>query len=141
MSDAILRRRPNAEDPLGPRLRGLFRDLPLAGPLPPECAQGTNRVLRGAAGQVTEGTRLVFHICVAKDDRVTDVRFQAYGCPHTLATAAWLAAQLPGRSLETLLPSAPSDWALHLGIPIEKLGRLLIIEDALRAISSAEGDV
>ena len=39
------------------------------------------------------------------------------------------AAGPPGRSV----PGTPADWASKLGVPAEKLGRLLIVEDALRA--------
>jgi hypothetical protein len=32
-----------------------------------------------------------------------------------------------------LQPGTPADWARTHGVPVEKLGRLLIIEDAVRA--------
>jgi hypothetical protein len=40
--------------------------------------------------------------------------------------------QLPGRNLGNLLPGAPTDWLENLQIPREKLGKLLVLEDALR---------
>ena len=66
------------------------------------------------------------------DESVRKASFKAYGCPHTLAVAAWLAGQLPGRQRAELLPGTPVDWARQLAVPQEKLGRLLILEDALR---------
>jgi cysteine desulfurase len=83
----------------------------------------------GAAGQ---DTWIRFHLIVA-DDVVKDARFQAYGCPHTLAVAAWIAKALPGRRREALQPGTPSEWAAEHRVPVEKLGRLLVIEDALQA--------
>jgi hypothetical protein len=120
---------------LSPLVRHWFATLPRAGVLPPQVRAGAARVLRGEAGSESGGTRVVFHIAATADGRVTDVRFQAYGCPHTLATAAWLAEQLPGRTLDNLLPSPPADWLVQLQSPVEKLGRLLLVEDALRAIA------
>jgi hypothetical protein len=32
-----------------------------------------------------------------------------------------------------LIPGAPAAWAAARGVPVEKLGRLLVVEDALRA--------
>jgi hypothetical protein len=33
-----------------------------------------------------------------------------------------------------LVPGTPSAWLQALEVPVEKLGRLLIVEDALRAV-------
>jgi cysteine desulfurase len=57
--------------------------------------------------------------------------FKAYGCPHTLAVAAWVAERLRGRSRADLAPGTPAEWAEALAVPVEKLGRLLVVEDAL----------
>ena len=120
---------------LNPLARRYFNELPHAGTLSQAALAASDRLLRGEAGRESNGTRVVFHIALSKAGRVTEVRFQAYGCPHTLATAAWLAGQLYDRTFANLLPSAPADWAEQLGVPIEKLGRLLLIEDALRALA------
>jgi len=56
---------------------------------------------------------------------------KAYGCPHTLMVATWIAERLRGRGRANLAPGAPADWAEALAVPIEKLGRLLVVEDAL----------
>ena len=128
-----------AELPLGDEVWRLFRELPRSGSLPEPAPGAGLRLLRGEAGSESQGTWIVFHIYATDGGRVTEVRFQAYGCPHTLATAAWLAGQLPERQLENLLPSAPADWAAALAVPVEKLGRLLLIEDALRAITAGNG--
>jgi len=64
---------------------------------------------------------------------VKDARVQAFGCPHTLQVAAWLCAQLPGRSRAALPPGRPAEWAESRSVPVERLGRLLVIEDALKA--------
>jgi cysteine desulfurase len=88
--------------------------------------------ISGEAGAPGQDTWIRFHLLV-DDDVVKDARFQAYGCPHTLAVAEWLVAELPGRTREALLPGAPTEWAKTLSVPVEKLGRLLIVEDAVHA--------
>ena len=114
-------------DPLDPAVRRWFESLPRSGTL-----KGAPGVISGEAGGVERDAWVCFHLQIA-DDVVKDARFQAYGCPHTLAVSAWLTAQLPGRKLSELSLGEPADWARALSVPVEKLGRLLVVEDALRA--------
>ena len=114
-------------DILSPLARQLFTELPGAGVL--EDAPG---VIRGQAGGADSGTWVRFHLLI-DGGTVRDARFQAYGCPHTLAVVAWLARQLPGRARSALSLGGPAEWAGALAVPAEKLGRLLVVEDALRA--------
>ena len=62
---------------------------------------------------------------------VKSALFKAYGCPHTLEVAAWVAERLRGRGRADLAPGTPAEWAGALAVPVEKLGRLLVVEDAL----------
>jgi len=64
---------------------------------------------------------------------VKEARFQAFACPHTTQVAAWLCEELRGRTRERLIPGTPGAWAQARGVPAEKLGRLLVVEDALRS--------
>jgi cysteine desulfurase len=107
-------------DGLSPITRQYFEGLPGAGVL-------EGRV--GEAGGVAQEAWVRFHVAF-ENGTVKAARFQAYGCPHTLAVAAWLTEQLPGRRE---VPGAPQEWATKFSAPVEKLGRLLIVEDALRA--------
>jgi cysteine desulfurase len=90
-------------------------------------------VVSGEAGGPQEDTWVRFHLLVA-GDTVKDARFQALGCPHTLDVAGWLCGELRGRRRPALLPGTPADWARVRAVPVEKLGRLLVVEDALRAV-------
>ncbi len=74
-------------------------------------------------------------------DRVNAVSYRVYGCPDTSAAAAWLAGRLPGRTRAELIPGAPAEWAAALAVPVEKLGRLLTLEDALRECQQRWPDV
>jgi cysteine desulfurase len=89
-------------------------------------------VASGEAGAAGQDTWIRFHLLVS-DDVVKDAHFQVYGCPHTVAVAAWIAGALPGRHREALQPGVPTDWARTHCVPVEKLGRLLVVEDAVQA--------
>jgi cysteine desulfurase len=109
------------------RLRALS---PASGP-PAGAGDGPGTVT-GEAGGPGKETWVRFWLRV-DGDTVKEARVQAFGCPHTLDVAGWLCQGLPGRSRSALTPGAPRDWALARSVPVEKLGRLLVIEDALRA--------
>ncbi|NJO12622.1 MAG: hypothetical protein HC872_03230 [Gammaproteobacteria bacterium] len=109
-----------------PLVRELFWHPQASGPLPDEAPS----VYRGEAGTAASGAWVRLHLRIDAG-RVTDARFQAYGCPHTLAAASWLAQHLPGRSADRAFPEGISGLARVLELPEAKLGRLLIVEDAL----------
>jgi cysteine desulfurase len=101
-------------------------------PASPTALWSEGAAVSGEAGAAGQDTWIRFHLLVA-DDVVKDARFQAYGCPHTMAVAAWMAKSLPGRNRRSLQPGTPADWAADHGVPVEKLGRLLVVEDAVQA--------
>jgi len=121
----------NAPDPLSPLTRASFASLERAGRFADPAG-----VVSGEAGSPATGTHVRFHLRLA-GSRVAEARFQAYGCPHTLAVANWLAGEMAGRTREAPWPGAPPDWAARFEVPVAKLGRLLVIEDALRACLAA----
>jgi NifU-like protein involved in Fe-S cluster formation len=114
---------------LAPRIRELFAALDHAGEPSQDALFG---IKGGEAGREALGTRVRFTVRIA-GQRLIEVRYRAYGCPHTLATCEWLARSLEGRPLDALDVGDPIEWARRLDVPAAKLGRLLVIEDALRA--------
>jgi cysteine desulfurase len=121
---------------IGREVRRLRALSPAAPPEPrpgwPEGPQAGETVVSGEAGGSGQETWVRFQLLIC-GDTVKDARFQAFGCPHTLDVAGWLCRELPGRSRAALPPGKPADWAASRAVPVEKLGRLLVIEDALRA--------
>jgi hypothetical protein len=95
-------------------------------------------IRHGRAGRRAEGTCVLFELEIANES-VKSARFSAYGCPHTLAAVAWLCEVLEGARLDAGIPESPADWSRRFEVPAEKLGRLLIVEDALRAALSHDG--
>jgi NifU-like protein involved in Fe-S cluster formation len=97
-------------------------------------------VRRGAAGSRPQGTWVQFDVQVGSSDpdaTVEAVRFLAFGCPHVIAVADWVSQSAVGRDAEPVLPETVRALRARFEVPIEKLGRLLIIEDAwIAALSS-----
>jgi nitrogen fixation NifU-like protein len=93
---------------------------------------GADPIVTGEAGSEEQGTRVRFELR-SFDGVVTGARFRAFGCPHTIAAASWLTEHLPGRPLDSAMPVPILDLGQLLEVPTEKLGRLLVVEDALRA--------
>lgn len=65
------------------------------------------------------------------DGAIRAVRFQAYGCPHTIAAADWAAESLRGKPTASLRQLDVQQISRALDVPTEKLGKLLRIEDAV----------
>lgn len=123
-----------ANDAYNPLVRELFC---AAKPDDNLAARGGEWVL-GEAGSIENGTWVRFALRLERG-RVTEARFKAYGCPHTLAAAAWFAGQVRGRALDQVLAEGVEQVVSRLEVPPEKLGRLLIVEDALRDCQRRSG--
>ncbi|MFM7709066.1 MAG: hypothetical protein ACKO9D_13825, partial [Gammaproteobacteria bacterium] len=112
----------------------------------PPTAPGEPAWVVGEAGRTREGARVRCYLRIARSV-ITAAEFRVFGCPHTRAVAKALAVALPGRPLGPAVPDpaaanpslgTPRDWAARHGVPPEKLGRLLVVEDAwLRACEAA----
>lgn len=94
--------------------------------------------LHGAAGQVSSGVRVEFDARV-RAGRIVECRFRAYGCPHVIAAASWVAEQAEGRSALDADWVDPRRLAAFLEAPPHKLGSLLVVEDAFRACLAGQG--
>ncbi len=99
----------------------------------------TASVFRGSAGERERGTWVQFDIQV-RNGRVLDARFLAFGCPHTIAVASWVAEQACGGVLRAALPEPVHALRERFDVPAEKLGKLLIVEDAWLAATRAAID-
>ncbi|HVC01959.1 MAG TPA: iron-sulfur cluster assembly scaffold protein [Steroidobacteraceae bacterium] len=109
-----------------------FESAPAAGTLDgPQVATGT-------AGERQQGAWVQFQIRLETPadggTRIAAAQFLAFGCPHTIATAAWVAEQAPGGPVSAELPLPVEALRRLFGVPVEKLGRLLVVEDAWRAV-------
>jgi cysteine desulfurase len=106
----------------------------IAGPPDADSAAGEapGAVLaRGEAGSIEAGTWVVITACI-RDERVERLDARVYGCPHTMAASDRLVQLLTGGTAAGLGTVDPLALGAALEIPVEKTGRLLIIQDALR---------
>lgn len=84
---------------------------------------------RAEAGAIGEGTWVRFDVQVLHG-LLTAAGFSAFGCPHVIAVASWLCETCVGRPGVAALPEPVQALQRRFGMPVEKLGRLLLIEDA-----------
>jgi len=96
-------------------------------------------VFRGMAGNRDHGTWVQFDLRT-ESGTLRAVRFLAFACPHTIAVSAWVAEQSVGKAVTATLPESVQDLRDRFAVPVEKMGRLLIIEDAWRAAAAAAID-
>jgi NifU-like protein involved in Fe-S cluster formation len=95
---------------------------------------------RGAAGTRAQGTWVQFDLQVDSGSRAGTIqaaRFLAFACPHVIAAAAWVAETAVGAQASAALPESVRLLRERFAVPVEKLGRLLIIEDAWIAAAKA----
>ena len=114
-------------DPYSERVRALFADPQHAGDLENTAA----RV------QISEqGVRLA--LAVATDgDIIVGLRFRAWGCPHLLAAAEAFCRAYEGRPASALAAFEAAEIMQTLPVPREKLGRILVLEDAVRSLGQS----
>lgn len=94
------------------------------------------RVGRGAAGSRLQGTWVQFDLEVC-NERISAARFLAFGCPHTIAVCSRVTELALGREIYASLPDGIDSLRAQFDVPVEKLGRLLTVEDAWGAAVAA----
>lgn len=104
----------------------LFREAPRAGRL----EAGT---LSGDAGTPASRGRLRLQVKM-DGPRVADARFQAYGCPTTIAVGAWLAGRAVGSTLGELAGIDAKLIREALEIPEDRTHCALLGEDVLKSL-------
>jgi hypothetical protein len=86
-------------------------------------------VFRGSAGKRSEGTWVQFDLQI-RAGVVEQMRFLAFACPHTIAVCAWLVEAAVAKPARPGLPESVQALRDRFEVPVEKMGRLLIVEDA-----------
>lgn len=84
----------------------------------------------GTAGRRDIGTHVRFEAQI-KEGRIRRIAFQAYGCPHSIAACSLATQGLEGAPAEALARVDLDELIRALDAPVEKTGRLLIVQDAL----------
>lgn len=111
------------------RVLDLFRRLPGAVAL----AEGEGTQVAGEALALDRSTWVRFEARIV-GGRVAECVFRAWGCPHTLAAAARVAQEVKSHPVADPPPIDAARLARELELPAGKMGRMLIVEDALEAL-------
>lgn len=95
--------------------------------------QPATDVLVARSGSEDQGVEIVLSARIA-NERIVALNHLAYGCPHSIAAASWLTERLAAATLDDLARWRWKEAATVLEVPPEKWGRLLVLEDAVRAL-------
>jgi NifU-like protein involved in Fe-S cluster formation len=91
-------------------------------------------VIEATTGRHSDGVQFSFTARVS-GDVIVGARFRAFGCPHCIAAASWLSERLIGARQPELTQWQWREAAELLAVPMDKRGRLLILEDAVHALA------
>jgi NifU-like protein involved in Fe-S cluster formation len=119
-------------DPYSPLTRRLFAEPAHVAPAAGPPASGESVYLDG------QGLTVRLNATVAAG-RLETLTFRASGCPHFIAACEWLCRHLEGKPVEALDTLKPAEIMQTLGIPVTKTGRILVLEDAVRALGACLG--
>lgn len=92
-----------------------------------------SRVLRGRAATPANRNRLELWVRL-DGERIEDARFQAYGCPATIAVGSWLCERAIGSTLAELSAIRGTEIRQALEIPEDRLHCALLGEDAIKSL-------
>ena len=114
-------------DPYSARVRELFAGPEHAGDLekPDQRVQINEQGVRVALAAAIEG------------DIIVALRFRAWGCPHLLAAAEAFCRAFEGGPVSALQAFSAAEIMQTLAVPREKLGRILVLEDAVRSLGQS----
>ena len=107
----------------------LFRETPRAG----RFDVATPGLLTAEVGTPAGRGRLRLEARIA-ENVIADSRFQAWGCPFTIAAGAWAAGWLVGKTPQDAARLSAATVAEALEIPDDRAHCGLMVEDAVRAL-------
>lgn len=113
-------------EPYNARVRELFAGTAHAGQLDDVTVLANN----------DQGIRVELTALVDGED-LRQVRFRAWGCPHTIAACEAACAALEGGKVADLENFTVSEIMQSLAVPAEKSARILVIEDTVRQLGAS----
>lgn len=113
-------------DPYSPEVRRLFAAPAHAGTLDDAVVVSHD----------AQGIRIELS-ALAAGDLLGRLAFRAFGCPHVIAAAEAFCSAFEGRPAGDLGLFRAADAMDSLGVPAEKTGRILVLEDTVRMLENA----
>jgi len=110
-------------DPYNPAVREYFSETAHAGDL-----------AGAATAELAEqGVRL--RLAATLDNgNIMALRFRAWGCPHVIAACESFCRDYEGQPATALAGFRAADIMSKLSVPVEKTGRILVLEDTVRSL-------
>lgn len=65
---------------------------------------------------------------------VQELRFRAIACPHLIAAAEYFCERFEGRAAASLQEFDPWETVRDLQIPLTRMGRILLLQDAIQLL-------
>jgi NifU-like protein involved in Fe-S cluster formation len=118
-------------EPYNETVREYFQSFDHAGDLGRDYPQ----MLESMVAESRQGAQIVLAAGI-EDGIVREMRFRVWGCPHLIAATAWLCAQLESGPVAALEDFPLQEIMRQLSVPVEKTGRILLLEDALKSLGA-----
>lgn len=87
-----------------------------------------------ADASASEGGPRVLLAAQIDGNVISRMRYRVFGCPHLIAAAEELCARFEGGTVDALQDVPVAQLMELLEVPVEKTGRLLLLEDAANAL-------
>jgi NifU-like protein involved in Fe-S cluster formation len=116
-------------DPYNPMVREYFENPEHAGD-----------VQNGAIGYFEDQGMRIRLSAKVDDGEITRLRFRAWGCPHVIAASEAFCRQFEGCPIADLNRFETGSIMQALAVPVEKTGRILVLEDTVRSLGQAIQD-
>lgn len=92
-----------------------------------------NASVEAEAAESENGARVILSALV-DGDTIVSLRYEVFGCPYLIAAAEAFCDETEGQPVAALAAPDVSKLMETLAIPVEKTGRLFILEDAAKAL-------
>lgn len=92
-----------------------------------------NAILQACVSSTATGT-LQLQIQVGADEKISQARFKAHGCPATIACGSWLTLWLTGKFLGEAEKLTSGQIVDALELTSEKIHCAMMAEDAVKAV-------
>jgi len=92
-------------------------------------------VFTAGVSESENGARLLLQVGI-RDKTIAEMRFRAWGCPYLIAAAETVCADKENMPIATLRVFPQNELVQRLSVPDEKLGRLLLLEDAVLSLAA-----
>ena len=113
-------------DPYSARVRNLFASTAHAGTID-----------GGISARVGDQGVQVELWASADGDRVKSLKYRVWGCPHLIAAAEAFCTGYQGQRVAHFKDFSAAGLMQTLAVPVEKTGRILVLEDAVRSLGAA----